>query len=521
MRSLRLVLLSALALLLIPLSATPALAASGTITGVALDSNGKPLPHVGWELYTWEGGEWTTLQFGPKTTDTNGRFSQRVVTGGQYRVCFYDTYYGPAYSAQNTYWQPEIRHRDTCWPNASSWQTAPTWTSTTATPSKTFTVKLPKQGLGMAPVDPFIIGSYQVGQPLTIVGQEGWRPTNASFSYQWMTQQNGSPVAPIPGANAATFVPTAAQSGKWVFASVTASRPGYKPATLTTPMTMVGTVHVQPTTPLKVTGTAKPHATLTASFGKPASTYSELSWFVDGVPQPDFTSYDSASSTFPVTSDHSGARIDARLKMYKFDSQGNYIDGTDTYRRVQVQVSGSRPKQALPVTSAPIGQPTLGRILKAPTGVTADPKATVSYQWLRGSKTIKRATKNRYKVRAADLDKKLKVRVTVNRPGWWNTYVTTSTAKVAKKALKKGRVKVVGKARVGKRLTARATGWGPKQVKIRYQWLRDGRAIRGATKARYKIRKSDRRSAVKVRITVKKAHYLTVTKTSKSRKIKR
>ena len=64
----------------------------------------------------------------------------------------------------------------------------------------------------MAPVDPFILGSYQVGDPLTIVGQEGWRPTNAPFSYQWMSQ-GGDARRGIPGATSATFVPTAAQAG--------------------------------------------------------------------------------------------------------------------------------------------------------------------------------------------------------------------------------------------------------------------------------------------------------------------
>ena len=512
---------AALALLLIPIAATSAQAATGTITGTAVDSNGKPLENVYWGLYTLEGGEWTTLQFGPKLTNSAGRFSRQVQVGGQYRVCFSDSYYGESDSAE-FYWQPEVRHQERCWTNASSWQTAQTWTSTAAAPSKTLSVTLPIQGLGMAPVDPFILGSYQVSDPLTIVGQEGWRPTNAQFSYQWMSQSDGAPVAAIPGATSATFVPTAAQSGKWVFASVTATLPGYKPAKLTTPATKVGTAHVQPTSPLKITGTATPGATLTASFGKPANTYSEISWFVDGVPQPRYTSYNSASSTFPVSAAHSGARVDARLKIYRTDIGGNYVDGSDTYQRALVQVSGSRPAQALPAATAPAGRPTVGRILSAPARVTADPKATLNYQWLRGVAAIGGATASRYKVRDVDVNKALKVRITVSRPGWPNKYVSTSTATtVAKRALKIGQVKAAGNAKVGHRLTAHTTGWRPSSVKFRYRWLRNGHPVRGATQAHYKIRKADRGMVIKVRITATKPTYLSVTKTSNGRKVPR
>lgn len=354
---------------------------------------------------------------------------------------------------------------------------------------------------------------------VALLGQEGWRPTNATFSYRWLSQLGNGPVTPIAGATSATFTPGSALEGRWIYAKVTASRTGYKPATLTTPVTKVGgSLHVQPTSPLKVTGVAKPGATLTASFGKPADTYNEITWFVDGVPQPQATTYNLPTSRFTVGAAHSGTRIDARLNLYKTNDQG-YIDGSDTYQRVQVQVAGSRPAQPLATRPAVSGKPTVGRTLAAPS-VTADPNATVKYQWMRGTTAIKKATKSRYKVRAVDVNKKLKVRVTVTRPGWWNRYVSTSPATVAKRPLKVGTVKAAGTAKVGRKLTARTAKWGPKRVKIRYQWLRNGKAIRGATKVRYKLRKADRRKAIKVRVTVKKARHLTVVKKSKARKVK-
>lgn len=520
MRPLRTLLVTALALALVPWGLSPAHAAEGnaTIVGVARDTNGKPLPNINWSIQAYEDGEWSDpLRFGPRLTDAKGRFDWDMPVGGKYRVCFFDTYYDEV-SAPGSYWQPEVRHRDTCWPNATSVESAKTWTPTTPGSSKTFTVTMPTQGLGMAPVQPFIDGTYELGQPLTIVGQEGWRPTNATFTYQWWAGDDG-PASPIPGATGATFVPTADHAGQWIYAKVTASLPGYKPASMWTYLSQAGGNHVKPTSPLSITGKAEPGHTLTASFGKPANTYSEINWFVDGLPQPDHTSYDSASSTFPVTTVHAGARVEARMRVYLHNEVG-YIDGSDAFQRAQVQVAGQRPVKALPPAPAPAGEPAVGRVLKAPS-VTADPDATVQHQWMRGTKAIKGATKPSYKVKKADLNKLVKVRVTVTRPGWWDTYVTTSKATVAKRALKKGKVKVVGQARVGKKLRARTPGWGPKPVKVRFQWLRNGQPVKGAKKATYKVKKADRGKTVKVRVTVKKPKFATVTRTSKGRRVKR
>lgn len=520
MRLLRPVLLLLLGLLLVPLSATPAQAADGRITGVALGPDGKPLPWLRWEVFELRDGQWQTLPFGPKLTDTKGRFTWTVPQGKPYRVCFFDDNYSYGPTADG-FWQPEVRHRDTCWPNTTSVESATSWTPTAAAPSKTFSVTLPKQGLGMAPVNPFWVGSFRVGEPITIVGQEGWRPTNATFTYQWFSQRHGSLPAKIAGATAASFTPAPAQDGLWIWAEVTASRPGYKPATLTTPSTMVGgSKHVVPTSSLKITGTAAPGSTLTAGFGKPANTYSEISWFVDGVPQPSATTYDAATSTFKVAAAHAGARIDARLKIYQRNDAG-YIDGSDAYQRAQVQVSGSRPAQPLAAVPAVAGTPTVGRTLAAPTKVTADADATVSYQWVRGSSAIKGATASRYKVTSSDVNKSLKVRVTVRRPGWWNPYVSTSRATVGKRALKQGTVKISGTSKVGRKLTAKVASWGPKPVKVRYRWLRNGTAIKGATRSTYKVTKADRRRVIRVRVTVSKSSYLTVSKTSAGRRIAR
>lgn len=60
---------------------------------------------------------------------------------------------------------------------------------------------------------------------------------------------------------------------------------------------------------------------------------------------------------------------------------------------------------------------------------------------------------------------------------------------------------VTGKARVGKRLTATTGTWSPAPATYAYQWLRNGKAVRGATAASYKVGRQDRGKRLSVRLT--------------------
>jgi hypothetical protein len=49
---------------------------------------------------------------------------------------------------------------------------------------------------------------------------------------------------------------------------------------------------------------------------------------------------------------------------------------------------------------------------------------------------------------------------------------------------------------------------------LRYQWLRNGKAIKGARSATYRLVSADRGRRIAVRVTGSKAGYLTVVKAS-------
>ena len=58
--------------------------------------------------------------------------------------------------------------------------------------------------------------------------------------------------------------------------------------------------------------------------------------------------------------------------------------------------------------------------------------------------------------------------------------------------------------------------WSPKPTTFKYQWYRNGTAIKGATKSSYKLTSADKGKTIKVKVTGAKAGYKTKSKTSKA-----
>ncbi|MDF1487419.1 Ig-like domain-containing protein [Tessaracoccus caeni] len=75
---------------------------------------------------------------------------------------------------------------------------------------------------------------------------------------------------------------------------------------------------------------------------------------------------------------------------------------------------------------------------------------------------------------------------------------------------------ITGTKAVGKTVKASVKAWKPSGVTFAYQWLRDGKAIKGATKSSYKLTKSDAGKKISVKVTGSKSGYSSVSKTSKT-----
>lgn len=178
--------------------------------------------------------------------------------------------------------------------------------------------------------------------------------------------------------------------------------------------------------------------------------------------------------------------------------------------------------QAMTSTPSPAisGTAIYGKTLTAKTGTWKPTGVTLRIQWFRDSKPISGGTKTSYKPVSSDVGHKLTVRVTGTKPGYQTVTRTSKAVTVAGKPFTKtGSVKIIGTAKVSKTLKAAKTGtWSPKPTKYTYQWLRNGKAIPGATKYKYRLVKADKGKTVKVKVTATKAGYKAVVKTSKATK---
>jgi hypothetical protein len=259
-----------------------------------------------------------------------------------------------------------------------------------------------------------------------------------------------------------------------------------------------------------ITGDAKVGGALTLDAGKwGQSPTFKYQWLADGQP----IAGASGETYNPVTADI-GKKITATVTA----SRVGYAEVTKTSAATNAVAANA-------FTSAPVPQITgsakVGATLGLKTGSWSPwpTGAKFAYQWYANGKAIKGATKNKYKVAKADVDKKLTVAVTATAPGYAKTTKTSkaTTKIIGSKFKKKPTPKITGTAKVGKKLKAKPGAWSPK-AKYTYQWYANGKAIKGATKATLTLKKAQKGKKITVKVTAKKSGYNAVTKTSKATK---
>ncbi|MFJ5698366.1 hypothetical protein [Arthrobacter sp. NPDC093139] len=154
------------------------------------------------------------------------------------------------------------------------------------------------------------------------------------------------------------------------------------------------------------------------------------------------------------------------------------------------------------------GTARVGQLQTANAGTWAPTGATLSYQWYRGTAAITGAVGRTYATTAADYGKTIKVRVRASKAGFTSldrysaARMIYSGTIVATKSLL-----VTGVHRYGQTLRI-SQGWTP-GVSLKYQWYRNGVAIKGATGSSLYLNTGYIGSRVNVMVTVSKPGYAT------------
>lgn len=164
------------------------------------------------------------------------------------------------------------------------------------------------------------------------------------------------------------------------------------------------------------------------------------------------------------------------------------------------------------------GPPAVGTTISAKPGTWNVPNATYAYAWLRDGAAIQSATSSSYRPVAADAGHQLSARITARHVDYRDATSTTTPAKVLPGPAPRATSAptVGGSAKFGSSLTAAPGKWSTSGVTVRYQWLRSGRAIPGASSSTYRITTSDVGSRLSAKVTATKSGYTSSSATTGS-----
>lgn len=166
------------------------------------------------------------------------------------------------------------------------------------------------------------------------------------------------------------------------------------------------------------------------------------------------------------------------------------------------------------------GERKVGSTLSAKISGRLPTSTTLSYQWTANGAAIAGATRSTFVPTHAQVGKKIGVTVEATaNPFFYRTTVVPMPADTVnvKGVMTPPSPTISGTPKVGSTVSVvngAAADFSPAADSVRYQWLRNGTAIPGATSAAYKLVSADATRKVSVRVTGTKANYADATATT-------
>ena len=172
------------------------------------------------------------------------------------------------------------------------------------------------------------------------------------------------------------------------------------------------------------------------------------------------------------------------------------------------QVTGGKGSFVTAPVPTVSGIAKVGQLQTANAGTWAPTGATLSYQWYRGTAAIVGAVSRTYTTTALDYGKTLKVRVRAAKSGYITLDRYSAARSIAAGTIAATRsLTVVGTHRYEQTVKV-SQGWTAGST-IRYQWYRNGVAVRGGTGYALYLNSGYIGARVNVKVTVSKAGYTT------------
>ncbi|WP_205474309.1 carboxypeptidase regulatory-like domain-containing protein [Nocardioides sp. SYSU D00038] len=355
--------------------------------------------------------------------------------------------------------------------------------------------------------EPTVTGTAAVGQPVTATAGT-WTPAEVTTSFQWRVDG-----VDVPGATGPSYTPGPGDVGEPLAVRVTAARAGYAPESVTVAAGTVAPGTITNTSPPAVTGTPAVGSALTVTTGtwQPGDVATAFQWLVDGQPVEGAT-----GATYTPAAGDVGKDVSVRVTA----SRAGYTAAVVTTAAVGPVVPVLVPVQntARPTIA---GTPRVGVRLTATAGTWSPADVTTAFQWLANGAPIAGATAATYVPGAAQVGRRLSVRVTATRAGRLPaTETSLETAAVQPAATPRAirnvaKPRITGKPWVGRTLKVTRGSWDPKLVTVRYQWYANGKLLTGATKAKLVLKAKHQGKRIKVVVTATRTGYATGRATSR------
>jgi hypothetical protein len=194
-------------------------------------------------------------------------------------------------------------------------------------------------------------------------------------------------------------------------------------------------------------------------------------------------------------------------------SSAGYASSTQTSLEATV-ANGS-----IPVTPVP----SISGLVKVREIVTAVPGSwsqgvSLSYQWLRDGAAISGATLSSYTLVPSDAGRQISVSVTGSSAGYASSTQTSLSRITPLQSMTTSVPTILGTPQIGKSLKVQTRTWSP-GARISYQWLVDGKVLKGSTTSTLKISSTQRGRKISVRVTQFCAGFTTSSSTSLPKKV--